>query len=202
MSRYDVLKINITILLGIFCGYFISQNLSESTTTDRSVASIPSHYKLGADYSSQNYFIVELNVVSLSINPDEASTIEMKITALKDFPNEISFQWNKHKNHTINDEYLGNIPALRAGEIFKREIQVTGFHKAQQSHVSLTIKGAFGKSSVDRSAIVASQVDQTFEHIVQQAAKNPQKKKNNEVDAQSKISVNPLDRFKPENVIR
>ncbi len=202
MSRYDLLKINATILLGIFCGYFISQNISGSTVLDRNVASIPSHYKLGADFSSQNYFDLELNVISLANNPDEASSIEMKITARKEFPNEVSFQWNKHKNHSINDEYVGIIPALKAGDVFRREIQVTGFYKAHQSHVSLTIKGSFGKSSVDRSAIVASQVDQTFEHIVQQAAKNYQNKKNNDVDAQSKVSTNPLDRFKPENIIK
>ena len=130
------------------------------------------------------------------------ASLEMKITARKDFPNEVSFQWNKHKNHTINDEDVGVIPALKAGDVFKREIQVTGFYKSNQSHVSLTIKGHLGKSSVDRSAIVASQVDQTFEHIVQQAAKNRQNKKADDVDAQSKISANPLDRFKPENVIK
>ncbi len=177
--------------------------MSESTTSDRSVASIPSHYKLGADFSSQNYFDLELNVISLANDLNEASYIEMKITALKDFPNEISFQWNKHKNHSLNDQYTGIIPALKAGDVFRREIQVTGFSKTNQSHVSLTIKGNFGKFSVDRSAIVASQVDQTFEHIVQQAAINHQRqKKNNDVDTQSKVSANPLDRFKPENVIK
>ena len=202
MSRYDILKINATIILGVFCGYLISQNISKSNATNRDVASIPSHYKLGADFSSQNYFDLELNVISLSNDLNEASHVEMKITAKKDFPNEISFQWNKHTEHSLNDEYTGVIPALKSGDIFRREIQVTGFYKAKQSHVSLTIKGAFDKSTVDRSAIVASQVDQTFEHIVQQAAKNQRKKKNNNVDAQSKVSVNPLDRFKPEKVIK
>ncbi len=203
MSRYDILKINAVILFGIFCGYITSQNISQFHPSDRKVASIPSHFKLGADFSSQNYFDLELNNTELARDPNQVSRIELKITALKDFPNEISYEWNKHKNHSMNDESVGTIPALKAGEVFTREIQITGFHKNEQSHVSLTIKGSFGKTHVDRSAILASQMDQTLEHIVQEAAKNRQKqKKNSDIDAQSKVDSNPLDRFKPENVIK
>lgn len=203
MSRYDILKINLTVLLGILCGYMISQSFPKSHSSDRNLASIPSHFKLGADFSSQNYFDLELNNVELSTDPNQASRVEIKITALKDFPNEISYEWHKHKNHSLNDEPVGTIPALKAGEVFSKEIRISGFHKNEQSHVSLTIKGSFGKTRVDRSAILASQMDQTLEHIVQQAAKNrQQQKKNNEIDAQSKINANPLDRFKPENVIK
>ncbi len=203
MSRYDILKVNVTILLGIICGYAISQNIPQLNLSDRNVASIPSHYKLGADFSSQNYFDLELSSLELATDPNQPSRVELKITALKDFPNEISFEWNKHKDHTINDESVGTIPALKAGEVFTREIQITGFYKHEQSHISLTIKGSFGKIHVDRSSILASQMDQTLEYIVQESAKNRQRqKKNNDVDAQSKVSTNPLDRFKPENVIK
>lgn len=194
---------NAVVLFGIFCGYTISQNIPQLHQSNRKVASIPSHFKLGADFYSQNYFDLELNSVELATDPNQASRVELKITALKDFPNEISYEWNKHKDHTINDESSGTIPALKAGEVFTREIQITGFHKNVQSHVSLTIKGSFGKMHVDRSAILASQMDQTLEHIVQEAAKNHQRqKKNSDVDAQSKVDTNPLDRFKPENVIK
>lgn len=204
MSRYDILKINAVILLGVFCGYVISQNIPQFHQSNRKVASIPSHFKLGADFSSQNYFDLELNSLEVSNDPNQASRVEMKITALKDFPNGISYEWNKHKNHTINDESAGTISALKAGEVFTREIQITGFHKNEQSHVSLTIKGSFGKIHVDRSAILASQMDQTLEHIVQEAAKNQQQRRKNEgdVDAQSKMTASPLDRFKPENVVK
>lgn len=181
----------------------ISQNLPKTNFSDRKLASVPSHFKLGADFSSQNYFDLELNNVELANNQNQASRVELKITALKDFPNEISYEWHKHKNHSLNDEPVGTIPALKAGDVFSKEIQINGFHKNEQSHVSLTIKGSFGKTRVDRSAILASQMDQTLEHMVQQAAKNRQRqKKGSEVDAQSKISTNPLDRFKPENVIK
>ena len=203
MSRYDILKMNAVILFGIFCGYTISQNIPQLNQSNRKVASIPSHFKLGADFSSQNYFDIELNSLELATNPNQASRVELKITALKDFPNEIGYEWSKHKDHTINNESVGTIPALKAGEVFTREIQITGFHKNEQSHVSLTIKGSFGKTNVDRSAILASQMDQTLEHIVQEAAKNRQRqKKNSDVDAQSKVGSNPLDRFKPENIIK
>lgn len=203
MSRYDILKMNAAILFGIFCGYTISHNIPQLQHSNRKVASIPSHFKLGADFSSQNYFDLELNSLELATDPNQASRVELKITALKDFSNEISYEWNKHKDHTMNDELAGQIPALKSGEVFTREIQITGFHKNQQSHVSLTIKGSFGKIHVDRSAILASQMDQTLEHIVQEAAKHHKKeKKNSDVDAQSKVESNPLDRFKPENIIK
>ena len=194
---------NAVILFGIFCGYTISQNIPQFHPSNRKMASIPSHFKLGADFSSQNYFDLELNNLELSTDPNQASRVELKITALKDFPNEISYEWNKHKDHTINDESVGTIPALKAGEVFTRIIQITGFHKNEQSHLSLTIKGSFGKTHVDRSAILASQMDQTLEHIVQEAAKHYKKeKKDSDVGVQSKIESNPLDRFKPENVIK
>ncbi|MFN3453969.1 MAG: hypothetical protein ACK41T_03350 [Pseudobdellovibrio sp.] len=204
MSKHILLKTALTSVLGIIVGYGVTQHtqqqiFAQKNVTHRFLASTPLT-KLGVDQVSYDYFNVSIDNKSLSESSNESSVVSVKITALKNIPVQLSYQWLLGREVITTDGLTGIITPMAAGEEKVFEIRLQNYSKEFLSHVSFIITGALGQHSVNRETLISSRPEDSFEYLVQ---KNEMRVNLNEHNIQ-KLSTgeNINKKFHPSKIIR
>jgi hypothetical protein len=172
MSSKFALKSIAVASAGLFIGYTgmtIANNTRESNFANRSVASLPL-LKIGADQISRDYFDIKIINEVIADNDSESSILKAIITAKKDLPEGMQYQWKLHKDMNSNDILDGSISALTAGKSTEISLQVVGFSKQINSHINFSVFGELDNHTLHRSVITSSRPEDSFEYIVEKAA--------------------------------
>lgn len=170
MSKHIVLNTMFVALMGASVGYGISKLMhSEANSSERQLASIPLH-KLGIDQVSFDYIDVKIDNVTVADAKEQTSIVQMRLTALKNIPTTLNYQWILGKDVTTSDQLTGLLQPMNEGDSQIIELRVQNYSKEWQSHVSLSLSGDLNGHKVQREVIVSSRPEDSFEYVVKQAA--------------------------------
>lgn len=179
MSKHVVLKTICVSLLGITFGYGITRVMhTEYEVSARNTASIPLT-KLGVDQASYDYIDMKIENVSLADKNDGTSLVQVRITALRDIPSALSYQWILGKEVTTAEILEGVLEPLNQGQSKVFELRVQNYSKELQSHVGLNLTGDLSGHAVRRDVIISSRPEDSFEYVIQQAALAEEQAKKN-----------------------
>ena len=202
MSKHILLKTICVSFIGICCGWGISRFMNTETfTLSRHVASIPPMTKLGLDPVSYDYVDIKIENVSIAEKKDETSLVHARITALKNIPTVLNYQWILGKDVITSDSLVGSLDPMVQGESKLLEFRVQNYSKEWQSHVSLALTGYLANHPVNRQAIISSRPEDSFEFVVQQAEQQNKRAPTGKVQKLSSGKT-VKEKFRPENVVR
>lgn len=180
MSSKFIIKSFIISTVGLFVGYagmnaFVALNSeNKSEAFERTIASSPIT-KIGIDQISRDYFDIKISNQSVAEKNDETSVVQVTVTALKNLPAGLQYKWNLHKDMTSTDALTGQLDEMATGSKKEFSLRVVGFSKQINSHVNFSITGQIGEHILRRSVITSSRPEDSFEYVVEQAARNEQK---------------------------
>lgn len=208
MSSQHFLKYLMVTLFGTFIGFYGMSWLAPQSQHKLELAStegfLPEQRlaKIGADQFSRNYFDVKFDKIQIPESDSEPVRITAKLTALKDLPSGLSFNWNLSPGVKSQMSTSGIIPQISAKEEHSIEIEVTGFSKASRGFASLSIGGSLGSHRVGRNIITTSRPEESYEHVLHQSALH----RNNEKQGffiQTKLNGKSREnKFDPKNIVR
>lgn len=205
MSKHVVLKTICVSLLGITFGYGITRIMdSEYEVATRNTASIPLT-KLGVDQASYDYIDIKIENVSLADKKEDVSLVQVRMTALRNIPNALKYQWILGKEVTSSETLEGILEPLAQGQSKVFELRVQNYSKEWQSHVGLNLSGDLSGHEVRRDVIISSRPEDSFEYVVQQAALvEEQALKNNTPGKIQKLSKGKSlsEKFRKDKIIR
>ena len=69
----------------------------------------------------------------------------------------------------------GQLEALTKGQSKEFSIRVVGFSKQSNSHINFIVSGQIGQHNLRRAVIASSRPEDSFEYVVEQAAREEQK---------------------------
>ena len=172
MSSSVVIKTIAITCTGLLTGYWGMKIIQsdESGNFDRSIASSPI-LKMGADHISRDYYDIQIKNDIVAEKISETSVIKVIITAKKDLPAGLQYKWQLHKDMTANDILEGPLPAMLAGSKTEYNLRVVGFSKEINSHINFLVYGQLGNHNLHRSVITSSRPEDSFEYIVEKAAR-------------------------------
>ena len=177
MSSKFIVKSFITLSLGLIFGYTSVYLFNQSQTSenlDRNVASLPI-LKMGADQISRDYYDIKIKNDFVAEKNSETSIIKVTITAKKDLPIGLQYKWQLHKDMSSADVLDGQLEALTKGQSKEFSIRVVGFSKQSNSHINFIVSGQIGQHNLRRAVIASSRPEDSFEYVVEQAAREEQK---------------------------
>ncbi|MCM2353884.1 MAG: hypothetical protein NDI63_09745 [Pseudobdellovibrio sp.] len=205
MSKYVVLKTICVSLLGITFGYGITRVMhTEYEVSTRNTASIPLT-KLGVDQASYDYIDIKIENVSLADKKEGTSLVQVRITALRDIPSALNYQWILGKEVTTSQNLDGILEPLTQGQSKVFELRVQNYSKEWQSHVSLNLNGDLSGHQVRRDVIISSRPEDSFEYVVQQAALAEEQAKQNSLSGKLQKLNNKKtlsEKFRKDKIIR
>lgn len=205
MSKYVVLKTICVSLLGITFGYGITRVMhTEYEVSTRNTASIPLT-KLGVDQASYDYIDIKIENVSLADKKEGTSLVQVRITALRDIPSALNYQWILGKEVTTSQNLDGILEPLTQGQSKIFELRVQNYSKEWQSHVSLNLNGDLSGHQVRRDVIISSRPEDSFEYVVQQAALAEEQAKQNSLSGKLQKLNNKKtlsEKFRKDKIIR
>lgn len=101
-----------------------------------------------------------------SINGSQEITAEISLPF--DFKGQLEIKWTLGENVVLVSGLLTDtIAELKAGATQKIKLQVSGFTKFENRHISFEIMGQKNGRVIYGESLLASQLENTFEHIVQ-----------------------------------
>lgn len=180
MSSKFIIKSLVISTVGLFVGYtgmnvLVALNSeNKSDAFERKIASSPIT-KIGIDQISRDYFDIKIANQSVAAQNDEVSVIQVTVTALKNLPAGLQYNWNLHKDMTTTDSLTGPLDEMVVGAKKELNLHVVGFSKQINSHVNFSISGQIGEHPLQRTVIISSRPEDSFEYVVEQAALNEQK---------------------------
>lgn len=205
MSKHVVLKTICVSLLGITFGYGITRVMhTEYEVSTRNTASIPLT-KLGVDQASYDYIDIKIENVSLAEKKEGTSLVQVRITALRDIPSALNYQWVLGKEVTTSETLDGILEPLTQGQSKVFELRVQNYSKEWQSHVSMSLTGDLSGHQVRRDVIVSSRPEDSFEYVVQQAALAEEQAKQNSLSGKLQKLNNKKtlsEKFRKDKIIR
>ncbi|WP_409478446.1 hypothetical protein [Pseudobdellovibrio sp. HCB154] len=205
MSKHVVLKTICVSLLGITFGYGITRVMhTEYEVSTRNTASIPLT-KLGVDQASYDYIDLKIENVSLADKKEGTSLVQVRITALRDIPSALNYQWVLGKEVTTSEPLDGILEPLTQGQSKVFELRVQNYSKEWQSHVSMSLTGDLSGHQVRRDVIVSSRPEDSFEYVVQQAALAEEQAKKNSPSGKLQTLNNKKtlsEKFRKDKIIR
>lgn len=205
MSKHVVLKTICVSLLGITFGYGITRVMhTEYEVSTRNTASIPLT-KLGVDQASYDYIDIKIENVSLAEKKEGISLVQVRITALRDIPSALNYQWVLGKEVTTSETLDGILEPLTQGQSKVFELRVQNYSKEWQSHVSMSLTGDLSGHQVRRDVIVSSRPEDSFEYVVQQAALAEEQAKQNSLSGKLQKLNNKKtlsEKFRKDKIIR
>ncbi len=172
-----IIKSALATTTGLFIGFFAMsfiQNNPPTENFDRAIASSPM-LKIGADQISRDYYDLKILNDIVAEKNSETSVIKVVIFAKKDLPLGLQYRWHLHKDMTSSNILSGSIGEMTAGSKKEFSLRVVGFSKEINSHINFLVFGQMGDHNLRRSAITSSRPEDSFEYVVENAAKNEQK---------------------------
>ena len=118
--------------------------------------------------------VIQLKFIEASPAKTEtaSSTIKVAVTLPFDFDQALHFKWLLTENiKLVSGGFTGEATHFKAGIPQELEIQVTGFSQLENRQVAFQISGIKEGRKIFADGIVASQKENTFEHIVQNVEK-------------------------------
>ncbi len=174
MPSKFILSSTVTIVCGVFIGYFGMQFVKNSTTTQSSsfasLAKDPQIMKLGADQISKDYFEVRFDNNAIADTNEKPALVKVKVIAIKEIPAGLNYKWVLGKDMTSTAALEGSFPSFQPGEEKTFEISVLGFSKESVAHISFSVSGLLGTHSVKRDIIASSRPEDSYEYALQQQA--------------------------------
>ncbi len=117
-------------------------------------------------------------VIQLKLNADEASSNSEKVEISAefrlpfDFSDQLHFRWKLGQDVMLVDGALsGQVNGLIGNESKKLTITVTGFSKETNHQVGFEISGIKNGKNIFADGLIASDLENTFENIVQNVEK-------------------------------
>lgn len=177
MSSKFIVKSFFTLSLGLVCGYssvYLFNQSQASENLERNIASSPI-LKTGADQISRDYYDIKIKNDFVAEKNSETSILKVIISAKKDLPQGFQYKWQLHKEMTSTDALEGQLEALTKGQTKEFSIRVVGFSKQNNSHINFIVSGQIGEHNLRRAVIASSRPEDSFEYVVEQAAREEQK---------------------------
>jgi hypothetical protein len=172
MSSKFIITSLITTAFGVFVGYSAmswSQQENSPDYSERRIAAAPI-LKLGADQISRDYYDIKIINENIASKNSDPSILKVIVSAKKDLPTGLQYQWQLHKDMTTTDVLTGQLDTLAAGQKKEFTLRVIGFSKEFNSHINFIVLGQIGNHNLRRSVITSSRPEDSFEYVVEQAA--------------------------------
>ncbi len=205
MSKHVVLKTICVSLLGITFGYGITRVMhTEYEVSTRNTASVPLT-KLGVDQASYDYIDIKIENVSLADKKEGTSLVQVRVTALRDIPSALNYQWILGKDVTTSENLDGILEPLAQGQSKVFELRVQNYSKEWQSHVSMNLSGDLSGHQVRRDVIISSRPEDSFEYVVQQVALAEEQAKQNSPSGKVQVLNNKKtlsEKFRKDKIVR
>lgn len=117
--------------------------------------------------------IIQLNINSTQVNLNsEKAEISAEISMPFDFNDKLFFRWKLGQDVVLaSGEISGEINSLLKNETKKIMISVTGFSKENNHQIGFEIYGVKNGKKIFGDAMIASDIDSTFENTVQNVEK-------------------------------
>jgi hypothetical protein len=162
--------------------------------------------KLASQQIYQDYFDIRIKHDVIATTEDGQSVVKAIVTAKKDLPAGLSFQWKLGENVTSNSgEISGKLGAIKRGEKQEVLLPVYGFNKQSKKYLSFVVSGKVDSHDLHKESLSSSRPEDSFEYVVQQAhqleqerAQEEAKQNNGKVKTKSVRSK----KFDPENIIK
>lgn len=206
MSKQFVLNSFCIMLFGGFIGYKITHLVIEKTEGTAEMASVeesrPQYTltKLASHQVYQDYFDVRIKHEVISKTSDGHSIVKAIISAKKDLPAGISYQWRLGQDVTsAAADIQGQLPEIREGEKVELSLMVYGFHKEAKTFLSLALSGNVDNHPFFKETLSSSRPEDSFEYVVQQKYEiEQQEKRSGKVSTKSIRSK----KFDLENIVK
>lgn len=121
---------------------------------------------------------IDNRVIQLKLNADEARSNSEKVEISAefklpfDFTNNLHFRWKLGEDVMLVDGVLsGQVNGLIGNESKKLTITVTGFSKETNHQIGFEISGIKNGKNIFADGLIASDLENTFENIVQNVEK-------------------------------
>lgn len=157
---------------GIFASIiFISASLAVYFYQQKNKAALYRPVFLQSKFSSKG---VADRIIQLNMNFEKAELNSEKIEISAevqmpfDFNDKLYFRWKLGQDVILSEgELTGEINGLFKNEPKKLSIWVTGFSKENNHHVGFEVYGIKNGKNIYGDALIASDIENTFENIVQ-----------------------------------
>lgn len=180
MSKQFILNSFCVTIFGAFLGYSVTHLVMEKKNSlgpegFQEMASIQGHEnqytltKLGSHQVYQNYFDVRIKHESISKTAEGTSVVKAVITAKKDLPAGLNYQWKLGQDvGSSAADQQGQLSEFKQGEQQEVFITVYGFNKHSQSYLSFVINGTVDGHTISKETLSSSRPEDSFEYVVQQ----------------------------------
>lgn len=135
----------------------------------------PRHHFLQSNFTSKG--VVD-RTIQLKLNFDKAESnsekvqISADVSLPFDFNDKLFFRWKLSQDvFLVDGEITGQLVGLKANEVRNISISVTGFSRENNHHVGFQIYGIKNGKTIFADALVASDLENTFENTVQNVEK-------------------------------
>lgn len=122
-------------------------------------------------------------IIQLKLNFTEAALNSEKVEVTADvqmpfeFNGKLYFKWKLGQDVILSEGKLtGEINGIKKNEIKKISIAITGFSKENNHHIGFEIYGIKNGKKIYGDALIASDLENTFENVVQNVEKIKSKK--------------------------
>lgn len=158
-------------ILGLVTGYSAMHYFQQPKPENRYLASVPMS-KLGSEQYAKTLFDVKIKNENLSLNKDEPSSLIVTVTAFKAIPEGLQYRWNLPESASLVEgslfESLGDFAANQSKEI---RIKVKGYAHDIKNYISFSIEGNLEGKKIQRSVLISSRPEDSFEYVVQEYEK-------------------------------
>lgn len=114
---------------------------------------------------------IELNFTEAAMNSEKAE-ISAEVRMPFDFNEKLYFKWHLGPDVILSaGELTGEIQGLLKGLPQKLHLTVTGFSKENNHHIRLEVRGTRNGKNIYGDALIASDLENTFENTVQNVEK-------------------------------
>ncbi len=158
----------------LFFTFFVIGFLSMALTklmphADRSIARIGFASVPQSQYTSRGVIdgAITVNLFTRNLTAD-TQEITAETSTQFDYDNELKFKWTLGENvKIVTGDLIGQSSHFKSNERKSFSIVVTGFTAIENHHVGFEITGRANSTVIHGHSLIASQMDQTFENIVQ-----------------------------------
>jgi hypothetical protein len=198
MPISNILKSASVMIVGGLIGYNVVKYSSQKPVQqNRFLASVPMA-KLGSQQLARTFFETKVHLKEIAKNESETSILKVTITALKNIPAGLTYNWILPKDvHLVSGFTNEQVGTLNQGESKEFEIQVNGFSKELRKYVSFEIHGQVNQWPLRHEVLLSSRIEDSLEYLIHQN----ELKKNSEVGVQ-KLRAKAKSKFAIENVIK
>ena len=155
--------------------------------------------KLGQEQIARSIFDINVNLNKLALKNAETSDIVITLTALKNIPAGLTYNWVLPDGVQLVDGILNEpIGALQSGESRHYTLKLIGFSKELKKYLSFEVQGQANSFSVKRELLVSSRIEDSMEYLIQQSELKKQKNQIKKLGVSQKEKT----KFSPENIVR